>query len=536
MNSFNLFKLDEGKGPRQPKYISEIEFQFIYDCLEGKYKSITSNDDKKKLENKIVQYLDIDTVFNDNSYNYGNCEEAEAYFEKLKQENLGRENFFNVQLFCSDKIPKFMNVYIQKIFDNILNPGKDKEIVRNDSLRKKFISVHLDVFIDFFTSREDVGEVSLTPKGKLYQKLVDMYSEKYKKGKLLSSFEFDDSTKNYILKIFKDYLGVKHKEQPKSEGYTPKNCTIVDTNIGKLICALTHRRDTKESYKFERGFEHSNQFKPYKGNVNYQISTLADLNGALHIEAMDDANSDNTKKETIYIAYANTIKIILASKEVKELYKNCYEQNNVYSSCLSSNEDIKNKIKLIFTKSVFLEIEEHNKMTKGDIMVDNSVLECSGQKGEVLVKGDILELKYFTIGDITSSKKNYKLHITRILEPDIPNIFKNIKESGLLNDYGSDAKFFKKFLEEIIEVIIEATKKIVERDIENIKRTFDNLKGLIIAGPKYIEKTDGWNITIDSGKTGQQGRGVAIVLQLPRPFRARDLKYIQSRNLFCFAN
>ena len=57
-----------------------------------------------------------------------------------------------------------MNVYIQKIFDNILNPGPDKGIVKDDSLRKKFISVHLDAFIDFFTSREDVDIVSLTPK------------------------------------------------------------------------------------------------------------------------------------------------------------------------------------------------------------------------------------------------------------------------------------------------------------------------------------------------------------------------------------
>ena len=529
MNSFNLFRLDEGRSPRQPRYISETEFQFIYDCINGKYSSITSEEDKKKLERKIVQYLDINTVFSDEPYNYGNCEKAEAYFEKLKQENLGRENLVNVQLFCSDKIPKFMNVYIQKIFENI------KEM-KNDSLRKKFISVHLDVFIDFFTSREDAGAVSLTPTAKLYQELVEMYSEKFTKGKLLSSFEFDDSTKNYIFKIFKNYLGVNQKEQEKSQSYIYKNCTTLDTNIGKLICALTHKRHTLEAYKFERGFEHSNQFIPYKGNVNYQISTLTDLNGALYIEALGEANSENTVKDTVHVAYANTIKIILASKEVKELYKSCYEQNN--SKCLNVNEAIKNKIKLIFTNSAFLEIEEHNKMTKGDIIVDNPVSLCRGERSDVLIKGDILELKYFTIDDITSSKKGNKLHITRILEPDFAKILKNIKESGLLNDYGSDAKFFKNFLVEIIDVIIEATKKIVEKDFEKIKRTFDNIKGLIIAGPKYIERTDRWDITIDSGNTGQQGRGVAIVLELPNGFeaKARDLKYIQKSNSFCFAN
>jgi thiol-disulfide isomerase/thioredoxin len=530
MNSFNLFRLDEGNVAREPKYISETEFQFIYDCIQGRYSSITSNDDKEKLYRKILKYLDVETIFSE-ALEYGNCKQAKAYFEKLKKENPGKEKLVNVQLFCSDKIPKFMNIYIQKIFENI------KEM-KNDSLRKKFISVHLDVFIDFFTSREDVDTVSLTPKGLLYQELVEMYSQKYDKdGNVLISFEFDNSNKNYIFKIFKDYLGVNHKEQLKSKSYTPQNCTIVDSNIRKLLCALTHRRDTLESFKFERGLEHSNQFIPYKGNVSYQINTLVDLNSALHIEAIDNANSENTVKEVVYAAYANTIKIILASKDVKEVYNNCYEQNNVYSNCFDFNEDIKNKIKLIFTKSAFLQIEEHDKMAKGDVMVDNPVPLCSGNKSDVLVKGDILELKYFTIDDIISSKKGNTLHITRILEPDILKIYKNIKESGLLNDYGSDAKFFRNFLEEIIDVIIEATEKIVEADLEKIKKTFDNVKGIIIAGPKYIER-DNWEIFINKGKTGQQGRGVAISVKLPSGFetKARDLRYIQSRNLFCFAN
>lgn len=528
MNSFNLIRLDEGKGLRKSKYISEIEFQFIYDCISGNYSNITSIEDKQKLENKIVQYLNIDTVFSE-SFDYGNCEKAEEYFKKLEKENLGRESFFDVQLFCSDKIPKFMNVYIQKIFENI------KEM-KNDSLRKKFISVHLDVFIDFFTSREDVGAVSLTPKGKLYQELVEMYSEKYDGSKVLSSFEFEASNKNYIFKIFKDYLGVKHKEQKKSKSYTPKSCKEIDSNIGKLVCALTHRRDTLDAYKFERGFEHSKQFISYKGNVNYKINTLADFNGALQIEGMADANSDNTINKSVYVAYANTIKVILASEEVKELYKNCYEQNNVYSSCLSSNQDIKSKIKLIFKKTTFLEIEEHSKMTKGDIMVDSAVSLCYKEKSDVLVKGDILELKYFTLDAIIG--KSNTLHVTRILEPNTKDILKVIKDSGLLNDYGSDAKFFKDFLEEIITIIIEAAEEIITLDLGKIRSTFDKLKGLIIAGPKYIERTSGWDIKITSGKTGQQGRGVAIVVELPDGFEreVRDLKYIQNRNLFCFAN
>jgi hypothetical protein len=160
--------------------------------------------------------------------------------------------------------------------------------------------------------------------------------------------------------------------------------------------------------------------------------------------------------------------------------------------------------------------------------------DCFGTESVVLNKGDILELKYFKLSDI---KKKNKLHITRILEPDIPKIYNNIKESGLYNDYlndnGSDVKFFKKFLEEIIDVIIEATKKIVAKDFERIERTFDNVNGLIIAGPQYI-KRENWKILIESGKTGQQGRGVAIVVQLPEDVRARDLEYRD--NLFCVRN
>ena len=542
MNSFNLFRLDEGKVARKPRYISETEFQFIYDCLHGKYKNITSDQDKKKLEEKIVEFLKVENIFKDNSVEnkYGNCAAAKKHFKTLKEKNTGEEKLVNVKLFCSNKIPKFMNVYIQKIFQNIEEEYTKLRGDENDpksELLKTFISVHIDAFIQFFESRENVDTVSITPKGKLYQELVEMYSEKYKEGKLLSSFEFTDSTKNYILKIFKDYLGPNKAQQEKSKSYIYQDCGNVNTNIGKLICALTHRRDTKDSFKFERGFEHSDQFIPYKGNVTYDISTLTDLKGALYIDKMADANSENTVKQVVSVAYANTITVMLKDIDVKNFYtENCQDQNNNLEMCLGLNKDIKNRIKLIFTKSVFLQIEKHNKMTKGDIMVDNSVSECSGEKSEVLAKGNILELKYFTEEVIRSSKKERKLHITRILEPEIPKILKTIKESGLPNEYVSNPKFFNKFLEKIIDVIIEATKDIVKKDLDKIKKTFDNLKGIIIDGPKYIEKTEDWEFLIDSGKTGQQGRGVAIVLQLPEKFTARKLEYDKEEHLFCFTN
>ena len=544
MNSFNLFRLDEGRGARKPRYISETEFQFIYDCLHGIYKNITSDEDKKKLEKKIVEFLSVKTIFKDNSVEtkYGNCAAAKKHFKTLKEKNTGEEKLVNVQLFCSNKIPKFMNVYIQNIFENIKKQYiklLDDENDLDSKLLKTFISVHIDAFIQFFESREEVDTVSITPKGKLYQELVEMYSEKYKEGKVLSSLEKDNPAENYILKIFKDYLGPNKDQQEKSKSYVYQDCGLVNTNIGKLICALTHRRNTKDSFKFERGFEHSDQFKPYKGNVTYEISTLPDLNGALYIDNMFDANSENRVNQVVSVAYADTIRIMLKDKNVKDFYtniRNCQDQNNNLEKCLGLNEDIKDKIKLIFTKSTFLQIEKHDKMTKGDIMVDNSVSECSGEKSEVLAKGDILELKYFEEKTIRNPKKERKLHITRILEPEIPKILKTIKESGLPNEYVSNPEFFDKFLEKIIDIIIEATKEIVKNDFDKIKKTFEKLKGIIIAGPKYIEKTEGWKFLIDSGKTGQQGRGVAIVLQLPEGFIARKLDYVEKEHLFCFRN
>jgi len=533
MNSFNLFRLDEAREARSPRYISETEFQFIYDCIKGKYSNITSVKDKNNLEEKILEYLGTETVFSDEKSNYGTCEAAKNHFKTLKadKENPGREKLVNVQLFCSDKIPKFMNVYIQKIFSNIASAENI-----NDSLREKFISAHLDVFIDFFKSRENAGTVSITPEDLLNQELVEMYSTKYNaKASNLISFEFDGNG-NYIFDIFERYLGENHKKQPKSKAYIYKDCTKLNTNVKQLLCALTHGRKTKEAFKFERGLEHSNQFVPYKGNISYQITTRNDLNGALYIQRLDDANSENKIIETVYDAYAKTILSILASKDVKEVYKNC-DKNNSKFKCL--NDNIKKQIEVIFTNSTSLKIKEHDKMAKGDVKVDNPVSSCREEQSVVLNKGDILELKYFKLSDITSVKKKNKLHITRILEPDIPKIYKIIKESGLYNDYlndnGSDVKFFKKFLEEIIDVIIEATKEIVAKDFEQIERTFDKVNGLIIAGPQYI-KRENWKILIESGKTGQQGRGVAIVVQLPEDVTARDLEYSEVSNLFCIGN
>lgn len=531
MNSFNLFRLDEGNKNRvKYKYITPAEFQFVYDCVQGKFKDIVPENSKIELEERIISYLEPNVELKYIDFKeFSDCDKATEQLKKSKKSNLDNKSIqLNAEFYCST-LPKFMNKYISQIFTNLLSVEK-----RDEKLFDEFVSLHIDIFTNFFINRE--RQISKDePNFDSYRNLVNMYDDSFYLNNKTSLMGLEEGReKNLIYNTYVDYqIKFNSEELPKSTSYS-HNCTEKKTPINKLLCGLTHRRETAEAFKFEKRFEHSNQFIPYKGNVNYEIRTLNDLNGALHIEAMDDANSENTIKQVVSVAYANTIKIMLASVEVKELYKNCYEQNN--TECLGLNENIRNKIKLIFTKSTFLQIEEHDKMAKGDVMVDNSVSECSGQKNDVLVKGDILELKYFTVDDIRSSKKKGKLHITRILEPNILEILKIIKESGLLNDYGSNAKYFKKFLEEIIDVIIEATKNIVARDLDKIKKTFDNVKGLIIAGPKYIERTDDWDITIDSGQTGQQGRGVAIVLQLPDNFKTRDLEYIESTNLFCFAN
>ena len=92
-------------------------------------------------------------------------------------------------------------------------------------------------------------------------------------------------------------------------------------------------------------------------------------------------------------------------------------------------------------------------------------------------------------------------------------------------------------MKELISIIIEVSQESIERDFEQIKNTFSNLKGLIIAGPKFI-KNENWKIFIDRGNGKQRGIGVAINVKLPLDFaaKARDILYIKSRNLFCFKN
>ena len=525
MNSFNLFRLDENTA-RKPKYISENEFQFVYDCIKGKYNSIVSEADKDKLRDKILSYLSVETTFEEN-VNYGNCEAAKAYIKKLKKDNPTIEDLSKVQLFCST-VPKFMNEWIQKIFDNIVEE-------KNYLLRKKFISLHIDIFIDFFTNRESADIVKKTPKSSLYDSLVVLYDSKFDKKNDLISFEFDDKTKNFIFKLFKIYLSLNQKDQPKSKTYGHNDCRTLDTTIRKLLCAITHSRKSPEYFKFERGFEHSNQFKPFKGGVAYNISTIDDLNAAGQIEKYSDEKEQSAAQQKVYVGYINLLKILLASSSIKDLYKNCNKENENYTNCEVNNSKIKEEVREIFNNTVFLQIISNQKMTKGDIMVTNPVSLCRNYEENVLVKDDILELKYFTIQDIVN--KDYTVHITRILEPDFKKIYSNIDSNSFIENNGGDSNFFIKFLKELISIIIEISQENIERDFEQIKNTFSNLKGLIIAGPKFI-KNENWKLFIDRGTGKQRGIGVAINVELPLDFatKARDISYIKSKNLFCFKN
>ena len=525
MNSFNLIRLDEANA-RQPKYISENEFQFIYDCIHGQYKSIVSSNDRDKLYDKILKYLDVQSVLKD-SIDYGNCDKATEYIEKLKKENPNSPDLLKVQLFCST-VPKFMNEWIQKIFDNI------KE-AKNYPIRKKFISLHIDIFIDFFRNRENANIVLKSPQSSLYTDLIVLYDSKFNKTNDLISFEFKDKNKNFIFNLLRAYLGINQKNQPKSKTYGHNDCRSLDTTIRKLLCAITHSRTSPDYFKFERGFEHSNQFKPFKGGVTYNISTIEDLNAAGQIENFKDEQEKSIALQKVYVGYVKLLKIMLASSNIIELYTNCHKDNENHTNCQINNPKVKEEVKQIFNNTAFLKMNSNEKMTKGDVMVINPIPLCRNYEENVLDIDDILELKYFTVADI-KSKENI-VHITRILEPDFKKIYSNLDSNTFIKNNGGGSDFFIKFLKELISIIIEVSQESIERDFEQIKNTFSNLKGLIIAGPKFI-KNENWRIFIDRGNGKQRGIGVAINVKLPLDFaaKARDISYIKSRNLFCFKN
>jgi len=520
MNSFNLFRLDEANKARKPKYISENEFQFVYDCIHGEYKNIVSDNDRDKLYNKILKYLDVNTIFED-KIDYGNCDKATEYIEKLKKENPDSEELLKLQVFCST-VPKFMNEWIQKIFDNI-QKAKDYPI------RKKFISLHIDIFIDFFTNRESADIVVKLPKISLYESLIVLYDSRFNRNNKLISLEYKEE--NFIYNLLKAYLSINQKNYPKSKTYGHNNCRLLDSTIRKLLCAITHSRKSPEYFKFERGFEHSNQFKPFKGGITYSISTINGLDAAGKIEKFKDEQEKNLIEQKVYIGYVNLLKIMLATKNVIELYADCNKEEK--NNCQVNNPRIKEEIKEIFNNSAFLQIINNEKMTKGDVMVTNPVPLCNNYEENVLIEDDILELKYFTPEDIIN--KDYIVHITRILEPDYKKISANIDSNTFIKNNGGDSDFFTKFLKELIYVIIEVSQENIEKDFDKIKSTFSNLKGLIIAGPKFV-KNENWKIFIDRGAGKQRGTGVSINVELPPDFanKARNISYIKSRNLFCF--
>ena len=147
-----IFYLEEANEKRtKHKYITPEEFQFIYDCIQGKFKGIVPQNSKSKLENKIIAYLEpnIELKYIDFK-KFTNCEEAKKQLEAPKKSEKSNRNVIelNARFYCSS-LPKFMNIYISQIFTNLLSIEN-----ADDKLLKDFVSLHIDIFTNFFINRE----------------------------------------------------------------------------------------------------------------------------------------------------------------------------------------------------------------------------------------------------------------------------------------------------------------------------------------------------------------------------------------------
>ncbi len=76
LNMFDFFLLNEGNVTKEFKFITANEFEFIYNCVDGngKYSEWISSKDKNKLINKIINYLNVKTTFNQNLSSFKDCE------------------------------------------------------------------------------------------------------------------------------------------------------------------------------------------------------------------------------------------------------------------------------------------------------------------------------------------------------------------------------------------------------------------------------------------------------------------------------
>lgn len=533
MNSLNedeIFYLEEDDKRMVYKYITPEEFQFIYDCIQGRFESITPYNSKTKLENKIIAYLEPNVSLKEIDFNkFTNCDEAKEQLKKPKKLDQNVKVIeLNAKFYCSS-LPKFMNIYISQIFTNLL------DVENKDELFDNFVSLHIDIFTNFFINRE--RKISKDePYFYLYRNLVNMYDSSFyeNNGDTLMALEAGNQ-KNLIYNTYVEYQrDFNLEELSKSKSYF-YDCTKKTRTIDKLLCGLTHKRHSPEAFKFEKRFEHSTQFKSYKGGVKFALKGLGELE---KIVQKVDKKGNVVIKELDYVIkdlYIKSFNIILNDQNIHKLFEECFSNVNEsdYNDCNKGKEVIE-KIKTLFSSNLQIKfINDLNKNIKGDIATTKYIYECNnnknGNNNKVVIGLDKkIELKYFDYNDIMTNKDR-TVHLIRILEPNP----KEIKDNIQTNLYKTDTKEFKDFFQLILNTLVDTLLENLKSFLKLIINKTNRTEGLIVDGPKFIKNNKDWSFELDKGDRFQRGVGPSINLILPPNPDVWDFEYDYETNLFC---
>ena len=516
-----IFYLDEAKDKRYVyKYITPDEFQFIYDCIQGEFKNIVPYSSKTKLENKIIAYLDPNIELKSIDFEkFNECEKAKENLNSLEVDQ--KKVNFDVKLYCND-IPKFMNIHISKIFKN-LKEAKNKD----EEYFNPFINLHIDIFINFFINRE--RKISKNePYIHLYRQLVNMYDDTFNKKNTLMYIE-TNKINNFIYNTYIEYQTNNNSlNLKKSEGYD-YDCSQKTTTIQKLLCALTHKRETKESYKFEKRFEHSTQFKSYKGGVKFNLKGKEELTDVAVVVKKGDDETLKVLNNNIINLYKKIFNVIFTDKDIEKLFKLCVNSPDRKNLEYCLDLGAVSKLKELFKKNLEVGfINTLNRNIKGDVATTKPIYDCQNKENIVIGIDKKIELKYFDYNEIMN-KKDRTVHLTRILEPNGDKIKDSIRTDLYIKNSEEFNDFFSLVLNTLIDTLLESLNSFFKLIKDKSKRT----EGLIIAGPKYIKNNGDWVFQLSKGHDYQRGEGAAINLILPPNPETWDFEYSYDTGLFC---
>lgn len=528
-NDEDIIYLGEANEKRTTyKYITPEEFQFVYDCIQGKFAQIVPQKSKRKLENKIVSYLEANIELKSVDFEkFVNCEEAKEQLKKPKNPNSSNKVLeINATFYCSS-LPKFMNIYIGQIFNNLLSIDSNE----NKNLFDDFVSLHINIFTNFFINRE--RKISKDePYFYLYRNLIDMYENSFFKNNNESLIKLETgSNKNLIYNTYVEYqINFESEELKKSTSYS-YDCTKKTNTIDKLLCGLTHKRFTLDSFKFEKKFEHSTQFKPYKGGINFSLKGLGDLVVTVQKTNKDGVSTNVKLNQSIQNLYIKAFNIILNDKEVSDLFEECHlmPNENTPMEC-NINEKVVEKITALFKSQLEINIIDNlKKNTKGDIETIKSIYQCGTEnKVKIIGLNKKIEIKYFDYDEIMG-KKDRTIHLIRILEPNSDDIKSNI----VTNRYERGTKKFDDIFVLILNTLIDSLLKSLSSFSELIINSTKKTGGLIVDGPKFIKNNNDWNFELSKGGKFQRGIGPSVNLILPVNPDVWEFDYDYATNLFC---